>query len=83
MRFFYLVKQDHGIGPPPDGFGQLPAFLVTHISGRRAHQARDRVLFHILGHIYTYQRRLGIKQEFGQCLSQFGLAYAGRPDEDK
>ena len=83
VGFFDLVKQDHPVGPAADGFGQLAAFFVADISGRRAKQAGDGVLFAVLAHIDPHQRVFIIEHELGQGFGQFGLADAGRPDKDK
>jgi hypothetical protein len=44
MSFLNLVKQHYAVRPAPDGFGQLPAFLITDISRRRSDQPADGVL---------------------------------------
>ena len=36
VRFFNFVQEDYRIGPAPDYFGQLAAFLVTDVTGRRS-----------------------------------------------
>ena len=36
MRLFDFIEQQHGVGRAPDFFGQLPAFVVADIAGRRA-----------------------------------------------
>ena len=57
MRLFHLIKQYNGVGTAANRFGQLTALLVANISGRRADQAADRVLLHVLTHIavsYTH-----------------------------
>src|SRR3546814_3945329 len=43
VRLFHLVEQHDLIRPPPDRFGQDAAFLIAHITRRRADQASDRV----------------------------------------
>src|SRR5437764_7103994 len=63
--FFNLVKEDDTEGPPSYGFGQLAAFLVADISGRRTNESRNAVLLHILRHVDTNQGMLIVKQEFG------------------
>ena len=63
MRFFDLVEQHDLIGPTAHGFGQRAAFLIADIAGRRADQARDRMLFHIFRHVEPDHRRFVVEQE--------------------
>ena len=81
MRLLDLVEQHDLIGPPPHRFGERAAFLVADIAGRRADQARDRVLLHVFRHVDAQQRGLVVEQIFGERLGQLGLADAGRPQE--
>ena len=83
MRLFDLVKQDHLIGPPADGFGQHAAFVIADIARRRADQTGDGVLFHEFRHVDAHHRLVVIKEVFRQRLGQFGLAHAGRPEEQE
>ena len=70
-------------GPPPHRLGELPALLVADVAGRRADQARDRVLLAVLAHVDADHRPLVVEQELGQRLGQLGLADAGRPEEQE
>ena len=81
MGFLDFVEQHDLIGPPSDGLGQGPAFLVADIAGRCADQAGDRVLFHIFRHVDAQQSAFVIEHETGQSLGQLGFADAGRPQE--
>ena len=81
VRLLDLVEQDDLIGPPPHRFGERAAFVVADIAGRRADQARDRMLLHVFRHVDADQRRLVVEQELGQRLGQLGLADAGGPQE--
>ena len=78
MRLLDLVEQDDLIGPAPHRFGERAAFVVADIARRRADQARDRVLLHVLGHVDADQRVFVVEQIFGERLGQLGLADAGR-----
>ena len=71
------------IGPPPHGFGQLPAFFVAHVSGRRADQPRHRVLLLIFRHVDADHGALVVEQELRQRARQFGLADARRPQKNE
>ena len=43
VRLLDLVEEDDGVGAPADGFGELAAFLVADVAGRRADEAGDGV----------------------------------------
>ena len=77
MRFFNLVKQHHAVGAAAHGLGQLAAFLVADIAGRRAQQAGNSVLLHIFGHVKAQQGFLTAEPAFGQCAGQLRFAHAG------
>ena len=83
MRLFDLVEQDDGVRAPANGFGELAAFVVAHVSGRRAQQPRHRVLFHVLRHVQANHRPLVVEEEFGQSTRGFGLSDSGRAQEDE
>ena len=83
MRLLDLVEQDHLVGPPAHRLGQRAALLVADIAGRRADQARDRVLLHVLRHVDADHRLLVVEQELGQRLAELGLADAGRAQEQE
>ena len=83
MRFFDFVEEHDRVGPAPDGFGKLPAFLVTDVARRRADQARGGEFFHVLRHV-DLDERVGIaKHELGQGASEEGFADAGRAEKDE
>ena len=65
MRLFHLIKQYNGVGTAANRFGQLTALLVANISGRRADQAADRVLLHVLTHIDPDNVVLIVKERLG------------------
>src|SRR6185503_13125402 len=83
MRFLDLVEQDHGVGAPADGLGELPRLLVADISRRRADQPRDRVLLLVLRHVDADHRLLVVEEELGEGARQLGLADAGGAEEDE
>ena len=76
MGLLYFIEEDHAIGLPADSLGQLAAFLIAHVSGRRSDEPGDGELLHILGHIDPHQVVLIIKQSLGQSLGKLCLAYA-------
>ena len=78
-----LVHEDHRVGPAADALGQLAALLVADVSRRGADQAAHVVLLHVLAHVHLDQGVLAAEHELGQGLRQFGLADAGRADEQE
>ncbi len=76
VRLLDLVEQDDGERTPAHLLGELAAFLVADITGRRSEQPRDRVLLHVLAHVELDERILVAEQELGQRLGQFRLADA-------
>src|SRR5439155_26292089 len=67
----------HRIGLAPDLLGELAALVIADVARRRADQARDRVLFHVLGHVDADQVILRVEQERRERLAELGLADAG------
>ena len=78
-----LVEQHHRVGLAPHGLSELAALIVAHVPGRRPHQAGDRVLLHVLGHVEAHHGFLIPEHGLGQSLAQLGLAHAGGPQEDE
>ena len=76
MGLLHLVEQHHAVGLSADGLGQLAAFLVAHVSGRRADQTADGEFLHVFGHIDPHQVVLVVKQGFCQRLGKLRLAHA-------
>lgn len=35
MGLFHFIKEDDGVGPAPDGFRELAAFVMAYVAGRR------------------------------------------------
>jgi len=83
MGLFHLVEQDNGIRLASDRLGELAALFISHIAGRRADQAGDRIFFHVFRHIDPHEIPLVVKQAFCQRLGEFRLAHAGRPQEQE
>src|SRR5258705_6792471 len=81
MRFFDLVEQDHAVWPSPHRFGELSSLFISHVSGRRADQARDSVLLLVFGHIDPNQRAFVVEEKLGERSRQLGLSDAGRAQE--
>src|SRR5215217_1962570 len=83
MRLLDLVEEDDRIGPPPHALGELPAFLVADVAGRRADEARDGVALHVFRHVDADYGVLVAIDHLGKRLCQLGLADAGRAEEQE
>ena len=70
MRLLHLVEEHHAVGTSPDRFGQPAALFVAHVSGRGSDQSRDRVLFHVFGHVDPDHRVFGIEEVLGEGLAE-------------
>mmetsp|Transcript_46897 Transcript_46897/g.118173 ORF Transcript_46897/g.118173 Transcript_46897/m.118173 type:complete len:499 (-) Transcript_46897:1516-3012(-) len=76
VRLLHLVKEDDAVRLAPHRLGQLPTLVMPDVAGRRADQARHRVLLHVLGHVDAHHVLLVIKQHFRQRLGELRLANA-------
>src|SRR5207247_10265822 len=63
--------------------GELSALLAPGVAVRRAEQARDGVLLHVLGHVDAHEGLLVVEEELGERLREQGLADAGRSEEEE
>ena len=83
MRFLDFVQKNNRIWFPSDGFGQLTALIVAHISRRRTDKTAHRVTLLILRHINPRNHILVIEQELRQALCKFGFAHTCGSEEHK
>ena len=83
MRLLDLVEEQHGVRTPPHRLGELAAFLVAHVPGRRADEPGDRVPLLVLRHVEPDERPLVVEHELGERAGELGLADAGRPEKDE
>ena len=83
MGLFYFVEQHDGVGLAPYRFGQLTAFFIAHISGRRAYKTGDGKLLHIFGHIYSYQIVFVVEKTLCKRLCKLRLADSRRTEKHK
>ena len=83
MRLFDFVEEHDRIRTAAHLLGELAAFFVADVAGRRADQARDGVLLHVLGHVDAHHGVLVVEQKFGESAGEFGFADAGRPEENE
>ena len=83
VRLLDFVEQDDGVRVPLHTFGELTAFLIPDIAGRRTDQLGDRMLLHELRHVEPDQALFAAKQETRQRAGDFGLADARRPEEQE
>ena len=83
VRLLDLVEQDHPVGPAPHRLGELAAFVVADVAGRRAEHPADGVALLVFAHVDADQRLFVVEQELGQRLRQLGLADAAGAQEDE
>ena len=83
VRLFNFVEQHDGIRIAPHFFGELAAFLVTDVTGRRPDEPRDIELFHVLAHVEMHERLRVAKHLFGERLGQQRLAHARRAEQQE
>ena len=83
MSLLDLVEQHDGVRTTPHRLGELAAFVVADVTGRRPDQAGHRVLLRVLAHVDADHGSFVVEQERGQRLGQLGLADAGRAQEQE
>ena len=81
MRFFKLVQQHNRSWALANGFGELPALLVSHVARRRANQTVDRVAFVKLRKIQPQERVVTIKKSVRNGFGRLGFANACRAQQ--
>jgi len=83
VRLLDFVQEDHRIRIPLHFFGQLTAFFVPHVPGRRPNQLAHRVLLHVFRHVEANERVVAAEQEVRQRAGEFRLTDARRTEEDE
>src|SRR5262249_3288798 len=83
MRLLDLVEEHDRVRAPPHLLGEEAALFVADVAGRRAEQARDRELLHVLRHVHADERVLVTEEVLGQRTGKLGLSHAGRAEEDE
>ena len=83
VGLFDLVQEDQAVRLAAHRLGELSALVVPDVTRRGAHQPRDRVALHELGHVDPDDRVLAAEHELGELPRQVGLAHPGRPGEDE
>ena len=83
MCLFNFVKQNDGIRTATHGLGQLTAFLIAHVSGRRANETRHGEFLHVLRHIDPNEVLFVVKEACGQRFGQLRFANARGAEEQK
>ena len=81
--FLDLVEQDDGVWAASNRLGQLATLVIADVAGRRTDETRDGVAFHVLRHIDPDHRLFVVKEQFGERLSELGLADTGRAKEEE
>ena len=75
VRLLDLVEQQHRVRMLPDRVDQQAPLLEADVARRRADQARDGVLLHVLGHVEADELVAEVQRELPRELR---LADAGR-----
>src|SRR5438270_2218294 len=83
MSLFDLVQQDDAVRLTAYCLGELAAFFVTDISGRRANETGCRVTLHELRHVNFDEGFFASEHKLGQGLCQFGLTDTRGSHEDE
>jgi len=83
MRFLDLVEQDDAVRAAAYRLGKLTAFLVAHVSRRRADETRYIELLHVFAHVDADDRVFVVEKEFRQCARKFGFSDACGTQEDE
>ena len=83
VSLLYLIEEHHAVRLAPHGFGELAAFIVTHVARRRADQAAHAELLLVFAHVDTRHHVLVVEEVVGQGLGQLSLAHARRTEEDE
>src|SRR4051794_37280274 len=78
-----LVEEEHRVRLAPHGLGQLTALVVADVARRRAHEARHRVLLHVLRHVDADHRLLVAEEELGERPRELGLPDARGAGEEE
>ena len=83
VGFFHFIEQHYAVRAAAHGFAELATFLLSDVAGRRADQAGDGMLFHILAHIDASHGIFVVEEEFGEGFGQLGFANAGGAEEEE
>src|SRR3954463_5653988 len=78
-----LVEQEHRVRLAAPRLCELAALVVADVAGRRADEARHRVLLHVLRHVDADHRLLVAEEELRERARQLRLADARRAEEDE
>ncbi len=62
VRLFDFVEQHNAIRLAAHSFGELTAFIITNIAGRRTNQSSHRMLLHVFGHVEAHDIVGRVKQ---------------------
>ena len=76
VRLLDLVEEHHAIGPAANRFGELAAFLVAHVAGRRADEPGHGVFLHVFAHVEAQEVFFAVEERFGERAGEFGFADA-------
>ena len=83
MGFFNLIEKHDRVGFATHGFGELSAFVITHISRRGTNQTRCRKLLLVFAHVDARHHVFIVKQAFCEGFCQFRLTHSRGTEEDE
>lgn len=83
MGLLHFVQQQQRVRMPSYGLRQLAGLLVADVAGRGADQPADRVPLLVLAHVEPHHPVLAAEEGLRQRAGQFGLADAGRAQEEE
>ena len=83
MCLLYFIEEDHRVRLTPHSLGELSAFIIADVSGRRSDQSGNGMLLLILTHVDTGHHRVVVEKVFSQRLRQLGLTDTRRTQEDE
>mmetsp|Transcript_1970 Transcript_1970/g.3278 ORF Transcript_1970/g.3278 Transcript_1970/m.3278 type:complete len:277 (+) Transcript_1970:54-884(+) len=69
VGLLHLVKQHDRVRTAPHCLGQLTTFLEANVARRGADQSRHGVLLHVLTHVDSHDRILGVEHKVRQGLA--------------
>ena len=81
VRLFDLVEKQDAIRIAAYLLGELPAFAVANVAGRRANHLGDGMALHVLAHVEPNETLFVVEKKLGESLRELRLADAGGPRE--
>ena len=83
MRFFDFIEQNHRVRFSTNCFGQLTAFVIAYVSGRRTDESGGAEFLLVLTHIDTGHHVLVVEEVVCEGFGQFSLTDTCSAEEDE